>query len=133
MLVQTTLRRGLGADAVCSGSEWRGSPRGVPRDCRGRRLGSVRSWRGVAVSSGKGLLACASGERRLVFVPAHRSGRKLGLTLPTIKLVMWSGVVLRVFLCCPLPPFLPWHARVFTVKVAWRTASREQDRTPGSV
>ncbi|THU67019.1 hypothetical protein C4D60_Mb05t20260 [Musa balbisiana] len=52
-----------------------GFPGGVPRDCRGRWLGSVRSWRWVIVSSGKGLLACAFDERRLVFIPAHRSGR----------------------------------------------------------
>ena len=37
-----------------------------------------------------------------VSLPAHRSGRKLGPTLPTIKLVMWGGVCYRCSSRSPL-------------------------------
>ena len=80
MLRETTVCRGLGADAAWFGSECAGIRCGAPRGSRGGRS----RWSGWNVTWGWSLTA-ASGRCDLAFVLAHRSGRKLGPTPPTIK------------------------------------------------
>ncbi|CAL9067099.1 unnamed protein product, partial [Musa banksii] len=48
-------------------------------------------WKLVGASCGEGFHSAALGRNSFVFVPAHRSGRKLGPTPPTIKSMMWIG------------------------------------------
>ncbi|CAL9767978.1 unnamed protein product, partial [Musa acuminata subsp. burmannicoides] len=80
--------RGLGAVAARFGSGRRGSPWGVPRGLAaaehggsGRPVGSA-----ARVARSGRQLRHSTGKRRRRLLPAHRSGRELGPTPPTIEL-----------------------------------------------